>query len=155
MDFDRFLDLMRALDAERVEYVLFGAMAIAAHGFIRATEDVDLFLRPAPDNIAACRRALSRVWDDPHIEEITADDLCGGYPAVSYGPPDEGFSIDLVTRLGTAWAYDDLEWEILEFEGVPTRVATPRTLYEMKRDTIRPKDRIDADALRRKFNLED
>jgi hypothetical protein len=33
-------------------------------------------------------------------------------------------------------------------------VVTPRTLYRMKRNTVRVKDRVDADALRRKFNLD-
>jgi hypothetical protein len=32
-------------------------------------------------------------------------------------------------------------------------VVTPRTLYTMKKDTVRPKDRMDAEALRRQFNL--
>ncbi len=155
MDFDGFLDVIRALNAERVEYVLFGAMAIGVHGFIRATEDVDLFLRPTPENIAACRRALRRVWQDPCIDEITAEDLCGDFPAVSYAPPGDGFPIDLVTRLGTEVGYEDLEWEVIDLEDVPVRVATAQTLYEMKRDTVRPKDAIDAAALKRKFDLKD
>jgi hypothetical protein len=40
-------------------------------------------------------------------------------------------------------------------ESVRVRVATPATLYRMKKDTIRPIDRADAQALRRRFNLED
>jgi hypothetical protein len=32
-------------------------------------------------------------------------------------------------------------------------VVSPETLYRMKKDTVRPKDRMDAEALRRKFNL--
>lgn len=155
MDFDRFLQVISALNAEDVEYVLFGAMAIGAHGFLRATEDVDLFLRPTPENIDALRRALWRVWEDPDIAQITAEDLCGDYPAVSYVPPDGGFPLDLVTRLGTAVSYEDLEWALVSLDGVPTRVATPQTLYEMKRDTVRPKDAIDAAALKRKFGLKD
>jgi hypothetical protein len=38
-------------------------------------------------------------------------------------------------------------------EGVPVRVATPATLYRMKKDTVRPIDRADAAALRDKFRL--
>lgn len=49
--------------------------------------------------------------------------------------------------------YDDLAFEVHEFEGVPIRIATPETLIRMKRDTVRPKDRVDADTLRRKFNI--
>jgi hypothetical protein len=34
-------------------------------------------------------------------------------------------------------------------------VVTPRQLYLMKKNTARPKDRMDAEALRRKFGLQD
>ena len=54
-------------------------------------------------------RALHSVHSDPSIDEISADDLLGSYPAVQYIPPDGDFHIDLLTRLGTAFAYRDLE----------------------------------------------
>jgi hypothetical protein len=38
-------------------------------------------------------------------------------------------------------------------EGVPVRLATPSTLYRMKRDTVRPIDRADAAALRERFRI--
>jgi len=37
------------------------------------------------------------------------------------------------------------------FPGVRVCLATPRQLYEMKRDTVRPQDRADAEALREAF----
>jgi hypothetical protein len=40
-------------------------------------------------------------------------------------------------------------------EGVQARVATARMLYRMKRDTIRPQDRIDAETIRQRFGLEE
>jgi hypothetical protein len=42
-----------------------------------------------------------------------------------------------------------------EVEDVHIRVATPRMLYRMKKDTVRPQDRVDAEALRQHFNLDD
>lgn len=44
---------------------------------------------PPPDerNIERLRNALSSVFDDPDILQITAGDLGGDYPAVQYGPP--------------------------------------------------------------------
>ena len=62
---------------------------------------------------------------------------------------------DLISRLGTAFGFEDLEAETVVLEGVQVRVATPRTLYRMKKDTVRPLDRADAQALREKFKLED
>lgn len=34
-------------------------------------------------------------------------------------------------------------------------MVTPATLYRMKKDTVRPKDRMDVAELRRRFGLED
>jgi hypothetical protein len=155
MDFDKFLLLARALEVHRVEYVLVGGVALGVHGLLRATEDIDLFVRPTPENVSRLLAALHSVWDDPEIDQITAADLGGDYPTVRYGPPGEEFVVDFLSRLGSAFSYEDLEFETLLFDGVPVRVATPRTLYRMKRDTLRPVDQMDAAALREKFDLGD
>lgn len=150
-----FLILMRALETHRVDYVLVGGMAVNLHGLVRATEDIDLFVRPEPDNIERLRKALREVWDDPCIDDISTEDLCGEYPVVRYGPPVGAFVVDLITRLGEAFQFEDLEGVILETDSVPIRVATPRMLFLMKRQTLRPRDQIDALALKEKFQLED
>jgi hypothetical protein len=140
MEFDRFLEFLRALEREHVEYVLVGGTAVNLHGIIRATEDIDVFVRPSAENVERVRQALRSLWSDPDIEQITASDLAGSYPTIRYGPPGEDFVIDLLSRLGTAVAFDDLEVQIVDVEGVPVRVATPATLYRMKRHTVRPID---------------
>jgi hypothetical protein len=45
-----FLDLLRAMEAEKAEYVVVGAHALAVHGIPRATGDMDIFVRPSSDN---------------------------------------------------------------------------------------------------------
>ena len=155
IDLDRFLMLLRALNREGVEYVVVGAVALGLHGLARATEDVDLFVRPTLDNVAGLKRALSAVWSDPEIETIDASQLAGEYPVVRYGPPDGAFTLDILARLGERFAFDDIEAGVVELEGEPVRVATPRMLYVMKRDTVRPLDHADAAALRRTFGIED
>jgi hypothetical protein len=106
------------------------------------------------DNIARLRRALRGLYDDPDIEQISADDLAGDYPAVRYWPPDENYSVDLISRLGTAFAFDDIEWQWVDVEGHRVRVATPAMLYRMKRDTLRSQDHADAQVLKQRFGLE-
>jgi hypothetical protein len=154
MEFDELLDLLRALDREKVEYVLVGGIALNLHGIVRATEDVDLFVRPTEPNVDRLRRALRSLWEDEDIDEIRAEDLAGRYPTIRYGPPDSDLAIDLLARLGTAEKYEDLSFEIVTVEGVPIRLATPESLYRVKRDTVRPIDRAVAEALRTKFDLE-
>ncbi len=149
------LQLFGALADEGVEYVLVGGLAVNLHGVIRATEDVDLFVRPDRTNVERLRAALWRVFDDDAIDEITADDLAGEFPVVRYVPPGAGPSIDLVSRLGERVAYADLEAEERDVDGVPVRLATPRTLYRLKCDTARPIDAQDAARLRAAFTLEE
>jgi hypothetical protein len=151
--FDRALQIVAAMNREGVAYIAFGAIALAAHGLVRATEDADFFIAPTRENIERLKRALRSVWNDPNIEQITADDLLGDYPAVCYVPPDEAFSFDFLTRLGEMYSYDSLQSEAGLLDGVPIRVVTAHTLYEMKRNTVRYKDRIDAAALRHKFDF--
>jgi len=63
------------------------------------------------------RRALRRVWQDPSIDEITAVDLAGDYPAVEYVAPD-GTPIDILSRLGEAFAFSDIEARIFSYGDV-------------------------------------
>jgi hypothetical protein len=48
---DKLLTLIAAMNREGVEYVVFGAIAMAVHGLPRATEDADFFIRPERENI--------------------------------------------------------------------------------------------------------
>jgi len=155
MDFDKVLSLIREMNTEGVDYITFGALALNLHGIVRATTDADFLIRADRDNIERLKRALRNVWNDPEIDRITAEDLLGDYPSITYGPPEESFAIDLLTRLGEVYAFEGLRSEVIEIEGVPVRVVTARQLYEMKRRTVRLKDKADCVALNEKFRFEE
>ncbi len=65
----------------------------------------------------------------------------------------DGFGLDILTRLGDAFRYEDLVIEERDCDGVPVRVVTPRTLWQMKKDTMRPIDRFDAEVLAERFGF--
>ena len=156
MNFDAVKSVLAALEREEVQYVVFGAVAINLLGLPRATEDLDIFVAPEAENIERLRTALRSVFpEDSSIEEITAADLLGDYPAVQYVPPEGTFYLDILTRLGDAFRYEDITSRRLDFDGLAVNVATPEVLYRMKKDTVRPKDWGDAEALRRRFKLEE
>jgi len=156
VDRDELLRLLRAFEAEGLEYVLIGATAMGFHGVIRATEDVDLFVRATPENLARLRQALRTTYaGDASIEEIRDADLLGDYPSVRYYPPSGDLFLDVMTRLGDAVSFDTVEAETKEVEGIRVRVATPAALYRMKRDTVRPLDHRDAAVLAERFDLKD
>jgi hypothetical protein len=153
MDLGKLVALADAFNRHGVDYIIFGGAAVNLHGIVRVTEDVDVFVRPDPANVANIKAALRSLWDDPSLDEIQDDDMIGDYPSFSYGPPDESFHIDVVSRLGEMFAYDDLDHEVHTIQGVELRLATPATLYRMKRNTVRFKDHEDAARLQKKFNL--
>ena len=77
MDYDAFRSVLQALEREAVRYVVFGAGAMNLLGLARFTEDLDIFIAPTTENVQRLRRALRSVFDDPSIDEIVAEDLCG------------------------------------------------------------------------------
>ena len=156
MDRDEILRVLRAFEASGLEYVLIGAAAMGFHGVIRATEDLDLVIRATADNVERLRAALRASYaNDPHIDEISAADLLGEYPAVRYYPPSGDLYFDILTRLGEAARFETVDAETREIEGTRVSVATPAALYRLKKGTIRAKDHQDAAALRERFSLKD
>jgi hypothetical protein len=159
IDFEETKRILAALEREDVRYVLIGAMAMAAQGLVRATHDLDFFVAPESENVDRLKKAFKNLFDnDPNVDEISAEDLAGDYPAVEYTPPHGRYSVDILSRLGEAFSYPDVESgsEILTTaEGNQISVATPRMLYRMKRDTVRPQDRLDAEVIKREFELEE
>jgi hypothetical protein len=53
-----FKDMLSCLNGEQVEYIIVGAYALAAHGHVRATGDIDIWVRSSADNSAKIIRAL-------------------------------------------------------------------------------------------------
>jgi len=149
MDYDKTREVLAAFESEGVRYVIIGAVALNLQGLARATEDLDIFVEPDAGNIDR------RVFEDPHVDEITAEDLLGDYPAVQYIPPQGSFHIDILTRLGEAFSFEDLDSERIDFDGLQVTVVTPETLYRMKKGTVRLRDKGDAERIRQRFGLEE
>jgi len=108
----------------------------------RLARDIDIFVKRVPQNISNLRKALYSVFEDSSIEEITLNEL-NHYAVIRYGTPN-GFYIDIMTRLGDVVDYEDLEYEILEYQGIKIKIGTPETLYHLKKDTVRHQDKVDA-----------
>jgi len=43
-----YRDMLHALSDEKVRFILVGAYALAAHGYPRATMDIDIWVMPSP-----------------------------------------------------------------------------------------------------------
>lgn len=68
-----FSDLLSTFNAHRVEYVVVGAHALAAHGLIRATKDLDVLVRPSAENAPRVLAALGAFGAPLH--DLTEQDL--------------------------------------------------------------------------------
>jgi len=156
VDRNEIIRVLRAFEEAGLEYVLIGATAMGFHGLVRATEDLDFFIRATAENIERLRAALRQTYDgDPHINEISSADLLGEYPAVRYYPPTGDLYFDVLTHLGEAASFETVDAETKEIQGVKVRLATPLALYRLKKGTVREQDHVDAAALRERFNLKD
>lgn len=156
VDRDEIMRVLRAFESAGLEYVLIDAAAMAFHGLVRATADLDFFIRATPENIERLRTALRQAYQgDPEIDAISSEDLLGEYPAVRYAPPQGNLYLDVLTRLGEVASFETVQAEIKDIDGTPVRVATPAALYRLKKGTVRLQDQADAAALRERFDLND
>lgn len=70
-----FKDLLSEFNAKGVEYLVVGAHALAAHGHVRATKDMDVWIRPVQENARRVMEALEAFGAPLH--GMTIDDFSG------------------------------------------------------------------------------
>lgn len=68
-----YKEMLQCLAEEKAKFLVVGAYALAAHGYPRATMDIDLWVQPSPENAKATLRALRRFGAPLH--GLTAADL--------------------------------------------------------------------------------
>jgi predicted nucleotidyltransferase len=66
-------NLLKSLNAHNVEFVIIGATAFPVHGYARATLDIDLFIRPEPENALRTLKALKEFGYD--VTDLSERDL--------------------------------------------------------------------------------
>jgi hypothetical protein len=64
-----FVGILKLFHDEDVEFLVIGAHALAAHGHVRATLDIGLWVRPTAD-MRTAKRAAGRLKDLADLEEL-------------------------------------------------------------------------------------
>ncbi len=139
-----YKDMLQALVDEKVKFLLIGAYALAAYGYIRATMDIDLWVMPAPDNADAVIRAIRR-FGAP-LDNLTKADLERAGTVFQIGVAPR--RIDIITsasglRFGEAFSRS----LAVNIEGIEVHIPSIEDLIRNKRASGRTKDLADAEAL--------
>ena len=139
-----FCDILSALRDESVEFLNVGSYAVAAHGCPRATEDLDIWVRPSEPNSRRVMRALIQ-FGAPTSRLSPADFQSDDLVFQMGNPP---WRIDLLTSIDgvtfeEAWM-DRHEWSV---DGLTLPIISRRHLVINKRAAGRPKDIADAARL--------
>jgi hypothetical protein len=139
-----FKDMLLALSDAKIDFLLVGAYAVAAHGHPRATGDLDLWVRPDDETAPKVYRVLAEFGAPLH--DLTIDDLAK--PGMVFQIGVEPSRIDILTAISGV-AFDDA-WPNrlpIEIDGIQLCVLGRKDLITNKRACGRPKDIADAEAL--------
>jgi hypothetical protein len=147
--FEKFLQLMHQFELQNIDYILIGGMAVNLQGFARNTDDIDVFIKLEELNIDNLRTAMFNVFNDNEINEITYEEL-EKFSVIRYGAQD-GFYIDIISRIGEEFSFNHLNYEEKEIDGVKIKVADVKTLYKLKEHTYREIDQLDLKFLKSKL----
>ena len=139
-----FKDFLRLLDANHVEYLLIGGYAVAFHGFPRATEDIDVWVAPTPENAQRIVSTLRQFGFD--VPELRPDLFLKPDSIVRMGNPP--LRIELSTTIsGVSFAecYRARITEILD--GIPVTIISLPDLKANKKASGRHQDFADLERL--------
>lgn len=139
-----FFDMLSALSGEGAEYLLVGAHALAAHGLPRATGDIDIWIRPSPENAERVWRAL--VGFGAAIPGASAADL--EHPGWVFQLGVVPRRIDLMTSIDGVEFDDAWPNRLVVMLGTqPVPILGRLELIRNKRAVGRPQDLADAARL--------
>ena len=142
-----FKDLLAEFNARQVEYLIVGAHALAAHGHVRATQDLDVWVRPDPENANRVIAAL-RAFGAP-LHDLTVQDL--SRPGLIFQIGVEPIRIDVLTVIDGV-QFDEAWSERIHstFAGEPVAVLSREHLIKNKLAAARTQDLADVERLQTK-----
>ncbi len=141
---DKYLSLISLFNEENVEYVVLGGHAVIAHGYLRTTGDIDIFVNSSAENAERLLRALYRYGYTDGEFELADFTTVPSY--LSFNRYDEWIDIMTVT-LGITFDECYTNRVILTINGIATNVISLPDLIRNKQALARPQDLQDLDNL--------
>jgi hypothetical protein len=149
-------EILRALAAGGVEFVVVGGIAVQAHGYIRGTADVDVVPRPTLVNLSRLAEVLVGLEAEPlrPTARVNVSDphLLKRVPLVPLHTRNGRLDLINIEHLsGAPGTFDELRARalVVNLDGAEIPVAGLDDLVRMKRAAGRPQDLMDIGALTR------
>lgn len=132
-----FMDFLRELAEADVDYLVVGGFAVAAHGYQRATKDIDIFVRPSIENARRVLRALTGFGAPLHgVDEA---ELAAPGLILQLGVPPR--RIDVINLIeGVSFDEANAHPVTVRIGGVAIQVIGFEALLANKRAVGRPED---------------
>jgi hypothetical protein len=148
--------LLAALEEAEVHFVVIGGFAVGAHGYPRATKDLDIVPDPEPENLKRLAAALSDLsasvlgMEEFAEEEVVQPDAAGLEMGGNFVLATSRGRLDIMQLVGPDLEYADLDAAAVEDEvfGHRVRFCGFEHLIAMKETAGRPEDEIDLLRLR-------
>lgn len=141
-----YKEMLQNLLNNEVRFLIVGAYAMAAHGYPRATGDLDIWVEPSPENSGNVYKSLS-AFGAP-LEQINAETFVEKRIVFQIGVVPR--RIDVLTSI------DGVEFDAaygnkknIEIEGITAPFLSKKDLIKNKESTGREKDKLDAKYLKK------
>jgi predicted nucleotidyltransferase len=142
-----YKEMLQLLLEEQVDFIIVGAYALGAHGYPRATGDIDIWVKPNNTNSRKLYKALAR-FGAP-LEQIEIDDFSMEGIIFQIGVIPR--RIDIITKIdGVTYQEADEDKITVEVEGLMLPVISLEKLIKNKMATGREKDELDIKTLKKR-----
>ena len=139
-------EFIMLLHEHAVRFALCGGFAVAYHGFVRTTMDIDILIYPSAENADRLMRALDAFGFGQAGLSRETFERPGAVVTLGAQPNQ----IDLLTSMSSETpdaVFDDVRTAAMWGLDIP--VVSRQALMRAKAESDRPKDRIDLDELQR------
>lgn len=152
------LNVCSELSRRKIAFALVGGYALAMHGIVRATMDVDLVIGLSKKSLADSEKAMQTLGLTSRIP-VSASEIATfrkeyiknrnlvAWSFVDFKDPTR--QVDLLIVLGV----DEIEVERISFGGKSIPVASLKSLLKMKLLANRPEDQLDIQRIRAKIGI--
>jgi hypothetical protein len=140
-----FRDFLKCLNDHGVEYLLIGGHAVAYHGYVRPTQDMDVWIAVSPQNAQRMVTAVEAFFGCK-LQGLAPEWFLDTEQVTRFGVRPN--LIEILTRIDGGEFRTAFSRRIVsEFDGLPVNVIGLADLKKNKKTSARNKDLADLDNL--------